>query len=50
MNGSVRPVNGSRVVTTAMLMIAWKTSQAVRPVASSAANGSGARPAILKPR
>jgi len=49
MNGSVMPVTGSRATTTAMLMNAWKHSQAVIPVASSAPNVSGARSAVRMP-
>jgi len=36
MNGSVMPVIGIRLATTAMLTHAWNTSQVVRPVAMSA--------------
>jgi hypothetical protein len=49
MNGSVMPVTGSSATTTAMLMNAWKHSQAVIPTASSAANVSGARTAVRIP-
>jgi len=49
MNGSVMPVTGSSATTTAMLMNAWKHSQAVIPTASSAANVSGARRAVRIP-
>ena len=49
MNGSVMPVTGRRATTTAMLMKAWKHSQAVIPAASSAPNVSGARSAVRMP-
>jgi hypothetical protein len=50
MNGSVMPVIGSRLATTAMFTHAWNTSQAVMPVAMSAPVASGARSAIRTPR
>jgi len=49
MNGSVMPVTGNRATTTAMLMNAWKHSQAVIPAASSAPNVSGALSAVRIP-
>ena len=49
MNGSVMPVTGRSATTTAMLMNAWKHSQAVIPAASSAPNVSGARNAVRMP-
>jgi hypothetical protein len=49
-NGSVMPVMGSRLTTTAMLMKAWKTSQAVMPMAIRPPKVSGAPRAILMPR
>lgn len=49
MNGRVIPVTGSRATTTAMLMNAWRHSQAVMPVARSAPNVSGARIAVRIP-
>ena len=49
MNGSVMPVTGSSATTTAMLMNAWKHSQAVMPTARSAPKVSGARRAVLIP-
>lgn len=49
MNGRVIPVTGSSATTTAILMNAWKHSQAVIPTASSAANVSGARMAVRIP-
>ena len=49
MNGRVIPVTGSRATTTAMLMNAWKHSQAVIPAARSAPNVSGARSAVRMP-
>ena len=48
-NGSVIPVIGTSVTTTAMLMRAWMHSQPVIPVASSAPNVSGAPSATLIP-
>jgi hypothetical protein len=49
MNGSVMPVTGTSASTTAMLMNAWRQSQAVIPAASSAPNVSGARSAVRTP-
>ena len=49
MNGSVIPVIGTRLVTTAMFNQAWKASHAVIPVASSAPAVSGARSAMRMP-
>ena len=49
MNGSVMPVTGTRATTTAMLMKAWRQSQAVMPAARSAPNVSGARSAVRIP-
>lgn len=49
MNGSVIPVTGRSETTTAMLMNAWKHSQAVIPAASSAPKVSGARRAVRMP-
>ena len=49
MNGSVMPVTGSRATTTAMLMNAWKDSQAVMPAASRAPKVSGALTAVRIP-
>lgn len=49
MNGSVIPVTGSSATTTAMLMNAWSTSQAVIPAATSAPNVSGAPSAVRIP-
>jgi len=48
--GSVMPVIGSRLATTAMFTHAWNTSQVVMPVAISAPIASGARSAIRTPR
>jgi len=50
MNGSVIPVIGTRLATTAMLTQAWKTSHVVMPAASSAPVASGARSAMRMPR
>ena len=50
MNGSVIPVMGTRLATTAMFSQAWKASQAVMPVARSAPSVSGARSARRVPR
>jgi len=50
MNGSVMPVIGIRLATTAMFTHAWNTSQVVMPVAMSAPIASGARSAIRTPR
>lgn len=49
MNGSVIPVTGTSVTTTAMLMNAWMHSQPVIPAASSAPNVSGALSAVRIP-
>ena len=49
-SGSVTPVYGSELVTTAMLTSACSVSMQVRPVAKSRPNASGARQAIRKPR
>ena len=49
MNGRVMPVTGRSATTTAMLMNAWKHSQAVIPAAISAPNVSGARSAVRIP-
>ena len=49
MNGSVIPVIGTSVTTTAMLMNAWMHSQAVMPAASNAPNVSGAASATRTP-
>jgi phosphoribosyl-AMP cyclohydrolase len=49
MNGSVIPVIGTSVTTTAMLMNAWMHSHAVMPAASSAPNVSGAPSATRIP-
>ena len=48
--GSVMPVIGTRLATTAMFTQAWKQSQIVMPVASSAPVESSARSAIRTPR
>lgn len=45
--GNVRPVNGRSEVVTAILISAWKQIQVVMPTDTRAANGLGARPAIL---
>ncbi len=50
MNGSVMPVMGTRLATTAMFTHAWNTSQVVMPVAMSAPVASAARIAIRTPR
>lgn len=50
MNGSVMPVIGTRLATTAMFSQAWKASHAVMPIASSAPSASGARRAMRVPR
>jgi hypothetical protein len=50
MNGSVMPVIGTRLATTAMLTHAWNTSQVVMPAASSAPVASRACSAIRMPR
>ena len=49
MNGRVMPVTGSSATTTAILMNAWRQSQAVIPAARSAPNVSGARIAVRIP-
>ena len=49
MNGSVMPVIGTSVTTTAMLMNACRQSHAVMPAASSAPNVSGAASATRIP-
>ena len=49
MNGSVIPVIGTRLATTAMFTQAWKTIQVVTPAASSAPVASGARSAMRTP-
>ena len=49
MNGSVMPVTGISATTTAMLMKAWRQSQAVIPAASNAPKVSGARSAVRIP-
>ena len=50
MNGSVMPVIGTRLATTAMFTHAWKTSHVVMPAAKSAPVESFARSAIAMPR
>jgi len=50
MKGSVMPVRGMRLATTAMFTHAWRTSQVVMPVAMSAPAASGARSARRTPR
>ena len=50
MNGSVIPVNGTELVSTAMFIIAWKTMPHVTPTASRRPNWSGAYQAIRSPR
>ena len=50
MNGSVMPVIGTRLATTAMFTHAWKTSQVVMPAARSAPVASRARKAMAMPR
>ena len=47
--GSVMPVIGTRLATTAMFTQAWKTSHTVTPVASSVPVGSGADSAMRTP-
>ena len=42
MNGSVMPVIGTRLATTAMFSHAWNESHTVIPIASSAPSASGA--------
>lgn len=49
MNGSVMPVMGTRLATTAMFSQDWKASHAVIPVARSAPAVSGARSAMRMP-
>ena len=50
MNGSVMPVIGTRLATTAMFTHAWNTSQVVIPAASNEPVASFARSAIAMPR
>ena len=50
MNGSVIPVIGTRLATTAMFSHAWNASQTVMPAASRAPSVSGARSAMRVPR
>jgi hypothetical protein len=50
MNGSVMPVIGTRLATTAMFTHAWNTSQVVMPAARSAPVASRARSAMRMPR
>ncbi len=50
MKGSVMPVIGTRLATTAMFTHAWKQSHMVMPIASSAPVESSARSAIRTPR
>ena len=50
MNGSVIPVIGTRLATTAMLTQAWNTSHVVMPEARSAPVASRARSAMRVPR
>lgn len=50
MNGSVMPVIGTRLATTAMFTHAWNTSHVVIPAASSAPVASRARSAMATPR
>ena len=50
MNGSVIPVIGTRLATTAMFTQAWNTSHVVMPAARSAPVASRARSAIATPR
>ena len=50
MKGSVMPVIGTRLATTAMFTHAWKQSHIVMPIASSAPVESSARRAIRTPR
>ena len=50
MNGSVMPVIGTRLATTAMFTQAWNTSQVVMPAARSAPIASLARSAMAMPR
>jgi len=50
MKGSVSPVMGTRLATTAMFTQAWDASHTVIPVAMSAPVGSWARIAIRTPR
>ena len=49
MNGRVMPVTGRSATTTAMLMNAWRQSQAVIPAARRAPKVSGARSAVRIP-
>ncbi len=50
MNGSVIPVIGTRLATTAMFSHAWNAIHTVIPIASSAPSASGARSAMRVPR
>jgi hypothetical protein len=50
MNGSVIPVIGTRLATTAMFTHAWKQSHIVMPVASNAPVEFSARSAMRTPR
>ena len=50
MNGSVMPVIGTRLATTAMFTQAWNASHVVMPAARSAPVASRARSAIAMPR
>ena len=50
MKGSVMPVMGTRLATTAMFTQAWKTSHVVIPAARRAPVASRARSAIPIPR
>ena len=50
MNGSVMPVIGTSVTTTAMLMNAWMQIQDVIPAASSEPKVSGAPRLVRIPR
>ena len=46
MNGSGRPLFGSALVTTPMLMAAWRLIKNVTPAANRLPNGSRARSAM----
>jgi hypothetical protein len=50
MNGSVMPVIGTRLATTAMFTQAWNASHTVIPVARSAPVASWERSAMRTPR
>jgi hypothetical protein len=50
MKGSVIPVIGTRLATTAIFTHAWNTSQVVMPAARSAPVASLARSAMRMPR